>query len=105
MTSKPTQPKPSQASIKIANELIDLANNWLEQGKTSQDIAAGLRHAAANFSAFDFFQSTAPTKDPNIQVEEFISQFEYYLSVHKPKEDQTRGIMQIIEQAKNEVKN
>lgn len=105
MTSNPTDDKPSQASVQIANQIIDLANSLLEQGATAQDIASGLRHAAANFTAFDFFQSNAPTKDPNIPVEEFISRFEYYLSVHKPKENQNRGIMDLIEQAKNEVKN
>ena len=105
MTSKPTEDKPTEASVQIANQIIDLANTLLEQGVSSSDVASGLRHAAANFTAFDFFQSTAPTKDPNVPVEEFISRFEYYLSAHKPKEDQNRGIMQLIEQAKNEVKN
>ena len=105
MTSKPTENKPSQESVQIANQIINMANDLIEQGVSSQDIAAGLRHAAANFTAFDFFQSTAPTKDPNVPVEEFISQFEYYLSAHKPKEDQNRGIKQLIEQAKNEVMN
>jgi hypothetical protein len=102
---KSTDDKPSQASVQIANQIINLANELLEQGVSSAEIASGIRHAAANFTAFDFFQNNEPTKDPNVPVEEFISQFEYYLSAHKPKEPQDRGIMQIIEQAKNELKN
>ncbi len=103
--SNPTDNSKDKISVEIANQIISLANSQLEQGVSSSDIAAGLRHAAANFTAFDFFQSNEPTRDPNVPVEEFISRFEYYLSAHKPKEDNSRGIMNLIEQAKNEVKN
>jgi hypothetical protein len=103
--------KPSPASMKIANQLINLANDLLGQGHTSKDIAAGLRHAAANFTAFDLFQSDAKVKDPNIPVEEFLSQFEYYLDRHEPKDTprqptpSSQGLLHLVEQAKNEVKN
>ena len=37
-------------SVKIANQIVNIANTRLEDGAPAADIAAGLRHAAANFS-------------------------------------------------------
>ena len=39
-------------STVIANELIEFANNKLEAGVDAAVIAAAMRHAAANFTAF-----------------------------------------------------
>jgi len=103
MTSKPTDTPQQTIGVEIANQIIDLANTHLEQGASTSDIASGLRHAAANFTAYEFFQSDEPSKDPNTPVEEFISFFENYLSIHKPKEAPAQGLMQLVEQAKNEV--
>ncbi len=98
----PQEPQES-ISVQIANQIIDLANSRLENGDSDQDIASGLRHAAANFSAFAFFRSSQLPKDPNTMVEEFISLFEHYLGVHKPQEAADQGLKHLIQQAKNEL--
>ena len=36
-------------SIQLANQVINMANNRMKEGVDPIDIAAGLRHAAANF--------------------------------------------------------
>jgi len=92
---------PSQnPSVEIANQLINFANDALHHGVPPDVIAAGMRHAAANFSAFAFFRGEAD--DPNHVVEEFIGYLEHYLERHKPQEDPGGGILQTIAQAKKD---
>ncbi len=101
-----TSDEPQESiGVQIANQIIDLANRRLESGDSDQDIAAGLRHAAANFSAFAFFRSTQLPKDPNTMVEDFITLFEHYLGVHKPQEAADQGLQDLIRQAKDELEN
>jgi len=101
MTSDNNQ---DSVGVQIANQIIDLANTRLESGDTVEDIASGLRHAAANFSAYAFFRSEKLPKDPNDTVDTFISFFEHYLDVHKPKDAPGQGLTDLIEQAKNQFK-
>jgi len=103
MTSKASDKPQETIGVQIANQIIDLANTRLEGGDPAEDIASGLRHAAANFSAYAFFRSEKLPKDPNTTVEEFVSFFERYLDVHKPKAAPGQGFAQLIEQAKNEI--
>jgi len=95
--------KPQNFSMTLANELINLANKNLQQNHPVEDIAEGLRHAAANFSAYAFFRSEQTPKDPNQIVESFVSMFEYYLDAHKPKESPGEGLAQTIAKAKEEL--
>jgi len=94
--------KPPTLSMTLANEIINLANSNLEKGLPVEDIADGLRHAAANFSAYAFFRSERMPKDPNQTVENFVSMFEYYLEAHKPVEDAGAGLAQTIARAKDD---
>lgn len=96
------QPPPSRGTP-LANQIIDLANGGLEKGLSVEEVAEGLRHAAANFSAFAFFRSEELPKDPNKTVENFISLFEYYLGQHKPEEPEPQGLFQTIAQAKKDL--
>lgn len=89
--------------IAIANAIIDMANTALEDGATAPEIAAGLRHAAANFSAFAFFTQDPP-RDPNPVAEEFVTMFEHYLNRHKPAEAPAgQGLAGVIAQAKKDL--
>lgn len=103
MNSETPKTSPDSVGVQIANQIIDLANTRLEVGDSADEIAAGLRHAAANFSAFAFFRSEKLPKDPNDTVEAFISLFEHYLDMHKPKTSPRQGFAQLIEQAKKEL--
>jgi len=93
----------SSPSVQIANQFIDMANTHIQNGSGVQDIASGLRHAAANFSAYAFFRDDQVPKDPNTAVEEFIRFLEHYLDLHKPKEAPGDGLFQVIEQAKKDL--
>ena len=65
------------ASTVIANELIEFANNKLEASVDSAVIAAAMRHAAANFTAFALHATEAPLNTEDI-VEEFVGWLHYY---------------------------
>jgi len=100
MTSEDNQ---QAFSMNFANRLINLANNSLEEGIAADEIAEGLRHAAANFSAFALFRTDEKTVDPNKNIENFLTMYEYYLGVHKPKESPDGGLSATIAQAKDEL--
>ncbi len=106
-TPQPAAPQP--AATTLANQIIDLANASMESGVAAADIAQGLRHAAANFSAYAFFrleQSSKEAKDPNYIVEDFLSSFEYYLGLHQPQETAQaapQSLAETIAQAKKEL--
>ena len=65
------------ASTVIANELIEFANNKLEAGVDAAVIAAAMRHAAANFTAFALHATEAPLNIEEI-VEEFVGWLHFY---------------------------
>jgi len=97
-------------SIQLANQLINIANNHLEDGMRVDAISAGMRHAAANFSAFAHHRTGANDEQLGPIVEDFVQMFEYYLQRHAPAQPQAApeggvggGLGALIEQAKNEV--
>ena len=100
MTSDNTQ---ETLSVQIANQIINIANDRHEDGLPVDEIAAGLRHAAANYSAFAYFQSENKALDPNAIANEFIEFLTHYLDLHKPEEKPRHGLYDLIEQAKNEL--
>ena len=63
-------------SVQLANQIINVANNRLEDGMPPDLIAAGLRHAAANFSAFIYHRSGGGGEDAlSAVVEDFLQAF------------------------------
>lgn len=90
-------------SIQIANQVINIANTRLEEGLDPVDISAGMRHAAANFSAFAVANSENPEDvDPNYFVEEFLQMYAYYLEKHKETVAPKSGLESLINQVKDE---
>lgn len=89
-------------SVQIANQIINVANSRLQDGAHPEEVAQGLRHAAANFSAFIESHRQDKDPDPGQVVEEFARLLEYYLGRHNPN-DPAGGLEQLIEQAKNEL--
>ena len=100
MTSDNTE---ESLGVQIANQIINFANARLEDGFPADDIAAGLRHAAANFSAFAYFRSEIQDLDSSAIVDEFASQLNYYFEHHQPTEQPAQGLYQLVEQAKHEI--
>ena len=99
-TKESDQPTPNMV---FANEIINLANAALKKGQNVEDLAQGIRHAAANFSAYAFFLTGTNSRDPNDVVEDFVKFFEYYLSAHSPKQKPSSDLADTIAQAKNEL--
>ena len=95
----PGDPKDETLTVQIANQIINVANARLQDGVPPDDVAAGLRHAAANFSAFVSRQGAA---DPGLLVEEFAQLLEFYLGRHKPGDNPAGGLKNLIEQVKSE---
>lgn len=93
-------------SIQIANQIINIANARLEDGMKDDVVAQGLRHAAANFSAFSHHRNQGTDDDLGPVVEDFIRTFEYYLQRHAAPAEQPSpgaGLTALIDQAKNEI--
>ena len=99
-------------SVQIANQIINIANSRMEEGLAIDVVASGLRHAAANFSAFVHHRTVGPDggndEDLAAIVEDFLRTFEYYLERHAPQTPQdsqgpAAGLHSLIDQAKREV--
>tara|TARA_B100000902_G_C26863810_1_gene694295 strand:- start:154 stop:465 length:312 start_codon:yes stop_codon:yes gene_type:complete len=103
MTTETTENEQPSPSMIFANKIINLANDHLKEGQGVENIAQGIRHAAANFSAYAFFLTTQDSKDPNDVVEDFVRFFEYYLSAHAPQQEASSGLADTIAQAKDEL--
>lgn len=95
----------SQLSMELANEVINLANSRLEGRMSPLLIAMGLRHAAANFSAFVYHQSGGGGDEALSEiVGDFLRAFEYYLDRHDPNPAGPEGgLNDLIEQAKRQI--
>ncbi|WNJ98361.1 DUF3144 domain-containing protein [Thalassospiraceae bacterium LMO-JJ14] len=90
-------------SIQLANQVINMANNRLQEGMNPVDIAAGLRHAAANFSAFAIANSEKPDEiDPTFFAEEFLQIYAYYLEKHTAPVQQKSGLEALVNQVRDE---
>jgi len=96
-----SEPKDDTLSVQIANQIVNVANARLADGIGADDIAAALRHAAANFSAYALNASRNPS-DPSEVVEEFVRYLDYYLERHKAQKAPTVGLQQLIDRVKGE---
>lgn len=88
-------------STDIANELIEFANSKLETGVDAVTIAAALRHAAANFTAFAFRATEGPLDAEEI-TDEFARFLHYYDSHHRSGVRQKTPLERLVEQVENE---
>jgi len=90
-------------SIQLANQIINLANSRLQDGLDPLDIAAGMRHAAANFSAFAVANSRKEQElDPLRFAEEFVQTFDYYFERHRKATAPTSGLEALVRQVRDE---
>lgn len=101
----PSEPNDDTPSIQIANQIINVANSRMQDGIPPDVIAQGMRHAAANFSAF--VERRQGGGNPEAVYEEFARLLEYYLSRHGMIGDQepspATGLNELIKQVKDEI--
>jgi hypothetical protein len=88
-------------STAIANELIGFANDKQEAGVDAVVIAAALRHAAANFTAFAFRATEDPLDTEDIK-EEFVRFLEYYDGHHRSRTRQMTPLERFVKQVEDE---
>ncbi len=96
-----SEPKDDTLSVQIANQIVNVANARLADGIAADDIAAALRHAAANFSAYAL-NARRNSSNPAEVVEEFVRYLDYYLERHKAQKAPTVGLQQLIDRVKGE---
>ena len=90
-------------SIQLANQVINMANNRLQEGLEPGDIAMGLRHAAANFTAFAMAHVEKPEDvDPTVFAEEFLQTYAYYFDKHMAGRKPVSSLDALIKQVKDE---
>ncbi len=92
----------NQASLRVANEFVDLANNKLAPGIDPMVIASAMRHAAANFTAFAWAHGTDDPLDTGSIMEEFLRLLEGYDKHHRGKARPVTALERLVEQVKNE---
>ncbi len=92
----------NEASLRMANEFVDLANNKLASGIHPMVIASAIRHAAANFTAFAFAHGTDDPLDTRSIMEEFLRLLEDYDQRHRGEVRPVTALERLVEQVKNE---
>ena len=93
-------------SVQLANQIINIANKKLEDGMPVEAIATGIRHAAANFSAFSHHASGSDDEQIGSIVEDFLQMFEYYLERHASTQTKSKtenSLKALIDRVKHEV--
>ena len=90
-------------SVQLANQIINIANTRLEDGLPPDVIAAGLRHAAANFSAFVASHTLPESLTDGSLVADFETMLEYYAARHQPENTAPQtSLMNLVQQVKDE---
>lgn len=89
-------------SIQAANAFINMANDRLEAGEDPLALAEGMRHAAANFTAFAVAHGTGGPLDYEQVVGEFVRFLEYYDARHRGEVQPRTALEQLVDQVKNE---
>ncbi len=91
----------NEVSLRIANELVEFANNKLDAGIDPVVIAAAYRHAAANFTAFAYHGTDGPLDTESI-MEEFLRLLEFYDSRHRGEARPMTALERLVEQVKSD---
>ena len=91
----------NEVSLRIANELVEFANNKLAAGIDPVVIAAAYRHAAANFTAFAYHGTDDPLDTESI-MEEFLRLLEFYDSRNRGEARPMTGLERLVKQVEGE---
>ncbi len=92
----------NEASLRMANEFVDIANNKLAPGIDPMVVASAIRHAAANFTAFACAHGTDDPLDTGSKMEEFLRLLEGYDKHHRGEARPVTALERLVEQVKNE---
>ncbi len=90
-----------EASLGIANELVEFANSKVDAGVHPMVIASALRHAAANFTAYAFRAADDPLDTESI-MKDFLQFLQYYDSHHRGQARPMTGLEMLVKQVERE---
>jgi hypothetical protein len=90
-----------EVSLGIANELVEFANSKVNAGVHPMVIAAALRHAAANFTAFAFRDTDDPLDTEGI-MGDFLQFLQFYDSHHRGVARPLTGLETLVKQVERE---
>ena len=90
-----------EASLGIANELVEFANSKVDAGVHPMVIASALRHAAANFTAYAFRAADDPLEIESI-MKDFLQFLQYYDSHHRGQARPMTGLEMLVKQVERE---
>lgn len=90
-----------EVSLGIANELVEFANSKLDAGVHPMVIAAALRHAAANFTAFAFRAINDPLDTKSI-MGDFLQVLQFYDNRHQGAAQPLTGLEMLVKQVERE---
>ena len=92
----------NEASLRMANEFLEFANNKLATEIHPMVIASAIRHAAANFTVFAYAHGTDDPLDTGSIIEEFLRLLENYDKRHRGEARPVTALERLVEQVKNE---
>ena len=92
----------NEASLRMANEFVEIANDKLATGIHPMDIASAIRHSAANFTAFAYAHGTDDPLVTESIMEEFLQMLEFYENHHRGEARSMTALERLVEQVKNE---
>ena len=86
----------------IADELINFANSKQTAGIHPTVIASAFRHAAANYTAFAYANSTDHPLATEIIMEEFLEMLEFYENHHRSEARPMTALERLMKKVKGE---
>lgn len=89
-------------AVQLANQFINSANTRLEQGVPARVVAAGMRHAAANFSAFAAVTNDPSQLEDTQLIDEFAAMLDYYAERHQTPSQPVTGLHDLVSRVKDE---
>lgn len=88
--------------LQIANALINFANDRIAEGHDPLAVAAGMRNASANFSAFAIAGGDSPDDAVEQVADEFHQMLHYYEERHREQLQPKTPLEQLVDRVKDE---
>ena len=91
-----------EAGLAMANALVGWANDRMEAGADPMAIAAAMRNATANFSAFARARTGAAEMTVQTLTEEFAAWLSHYDAHHQANTQPMTALERLVREAKGE---
>jgi hypothetical protein len=96
------EPEGASLDIQIANQFINVANGKMSHGVDPSTVAAALRNAAANFSAFAVAHEGGGGERIAAAADEFQRMLDFYADAHRVGRASLTPLERLVKQVKDE---